>query len=214
MSTHGKSCRLLPFAMSDGPGNMAADEALLVAAVAGIASLRLYGWTEPTLSLGYFQAAALRETDPLLAALPFVRRCTGGETLVHHHELTYALALPPGPGLAARSRPWLCRMHGIVSAALAAVDVSVRAARWRGKKSDSATCCVFCIKRQAICCAAERRSPAARSGNSAGRCYSTAPSCWHSRRIRRRYRVWRNWQASTQCVRRNCRRRCSCRVFP
>ena len=64
------SCRLLPFTLSDGPGNMAADEAMLVSAQAGEASFRLYGWTNATLSLGYFQPAALRETDPLLANLP------------------------------------------------------------------------------------------------------------------------------------------------
>jgi lipoyl(octanoyl) transferase len=116
-------CRLLPFAVSDGPANMAADETLLETAAGGAASLRLYGWTKPTLSLGYFQSAGLRETSPLLAALPFVRRCTGGETLVHHHELTYALALPPGGPWQPRNPPWLCRMHGIIAQALAALGV-------------------------------------------------------------------------------------------
>jgi lipoyl(octanoyl) transferase len=126
MTTVRESCRRLPFVLSDGPGNMASDETLLVSATDGTASLRLYGWTLATLSLGYFQAAALRQADPLLATLPFVRRCTGGETLVHHHELTYALALPSGPKWQPRNRPWLCRMHGIIAAALAALGVSVR----------------------------------------------------------------------------------------
>jgi lipoate-protein ligase A len=120
-------CRLFPFTVADGPGNMAHDEALLETAVGGTASLRLYGWTEATLSLGYFQPAALREADPLLAPLPFVRRCTGGETLVHHHELTYALALPPGGERQPRNRTWLCRLHGIIKDALAALGVTVRA---------------------------------------------------------------------------------------
>ncbi len=102
---------------------MAQDEALLESAVGGVASFRPYGWREATLSLGYFQPAALREADPLLAPLPFVRRCTGGETLVHHHELTYALALPPGGEWQPRGRPWLCRLHGIVTDALAALGV-------------------------------------------------------------------------------------------
>jgi lipoate-protein ligase A len=121
------SCRLLPFAASDGPTNMAADESLLDSAVAGIPSLRFYAWAPPTVSLGYFQPAAAHDTDPLLSPLPFVRRCTGGATLVHHHELTYALALPPGAGWQPRDRPWLCRMHGIIDAALAEFGVSVRA---------------------------------------------------------------------------------------
>ncbi len=116
-------CRLLPFSVADGPGNMAADETLLQSAVGGIASLRLYGWTEPTVSLGYFQPAAVRDTDPLLATLNFVRRCTGGETLVHHYELTYALALPAGSEWQSRARPWLCCLHDIIATALTTLGV-------------------------------------------------------------------------------------------
>src|SRR5205814_9219218 len=90
-------CRLLPYAVADGPHNMAADEVLLESAAAGIASLRFYGWSEATLSLGYFQPERLRHEDERLTGLPYVRRPSGGATLVHHHEVTYALALPAGP---------------------------------------------------------------------------------------------------------------------
>ena len=86
--------RLLPFAEAGGAHNMAADETLLEAAGAGQASLRFYGWSAPTVSLGYFQPHNVHISDPLLANLPYVRRPTGGATLVHHHEMTYALALP------------------------------------------------------------------------------------------------------------------------
>src|SRR5207249_2965292 len=106
--------RLLPFATADGAHNMAADEVLLESAATGAASLRFYGWSEPTLSLGYFQPEVTRQGNPLLAGLPYVRRPTGGMTLVHHHELTYALALPTP----AKAQPWLCRMHGIIGHAL------------------------------------------------------------------------------------------------
>ena len=95
------ACRLLPFAVADGPHNMAADETLMASAAAGVASLRFYGWPEATLSLGYFQAEKLRLCDPRLAGLPFVRRPSGGATLIHHHELTYCLALPVGTRVAA-----------------------------------------------------------------------------------------------------------------
>jgi lipoate-protein ligase A len=97
--------RLLPFARAGGAYNMAADDVLLsLAAERGIASLRFYGWSEATVSLGYFQPAAARLEYPRLAKLPWVRRPSGGKTLVHHHELTYALALPAGfsPGLMRR----------------------------------------------------------------------------------------------------------------
>ena len=77
--------RLLPFETLSGPLNMAADEALLHTASAdGMASLRFYGWSEPTLSLGYFQPAADRLADPMLAKLPWACR--------FHHIVTAALA--------------------------------------------------------------------------------------------------------------------------
>jgi lipoate-protein ligase A len=117
------SVRLLPFEIADGPANMADDEVLLETAGPGIASLRFYGWSVPTLSLGYFQSAAARLSDPCLAELPWVRRATGGEALVHQFEITYALALPPGSPWQRHGESWICRMHGILRAALASFGV-------------------------------------------------------------------------------------------
>ena len=51
--------RLLPYAVADGAVNMATDEALVHAAAEGVASLRFYGWTTATVSLGYFVHAIL-----------------------------------------------------------------------------------------------------------------------------------------------------------
>ena len=87
-------CRLPPYDLANGPANMAADEVLLASDANGQASLRFYGWREATLSLGYFQPAARRLEDPLLRDLHFVSRPSGGDALVHHHELTYCLAVP------------------------------------------------------------------------------------------------------------------------
>jgi lipoate-protein ligase A len=112
-------CRLLRYAVADGPHNMAADEALLEGA-ADTASLRFYGWSVPTVSLGYFQPHAVRP-----AGLPYVRRPSGGLTLIHHHELTYCLALPAGAFWQA-GEPWLRRMHGIIAAALSKFGVATR----------------------------------------------------------------------------------------
>jgi lipoate-protein ligase A len=117
--------RLLPFSSTDGPHNMAADEALLDSAQAGVASLRFYGWSTATVSLGYFQAEKLRRDDELLATLPLVRRATGGGALIHNHELTYALALPAGSIWQGKSQgSWLCRMHSIIRDALVELNVS------------------------------------------------------------------------------------------
>jgi lipoyl(octanoyl) transferase len=118
------TCRLLPWSALDGPTNMAADEALVqIAAETGVASLRFYGWSPPTLSLGYFQRAAERLRDPRLAELPWVRRPSGGSALVHHHEITYALAVPPGPAWRAGG-PWMLRMHAVIVRALGDLGVA------------------------------------------------------------------------------------------
>jgi lipoate-protein ligase A len=118
-------CRLLPYAVADGPSNMAADEVLLETAAAGLASLRLYGWSEPTVSLGYFQSESLRQLDSKLAQLSYVRRPTGGATLVHHKELTYTLALPAGEPWQGQES-WLRRMHRVLGMALSELGVSAR----------------------------------------------------------------------------------------
>jgi lipoate-protein ligase A len=110
--------RILPYADADGATNMAADETLVRSAAEGVASLRFYGWTAATLSLGYFQPCAVRLADARLALLPWVRRPSGGATLVHHHELTYAIALPSGSPWQS-GEPWMPRMHRIITAALA-----------------------------------------------------------------------------------------------
>ena len=100
---------------------MAADEALLDHTARGRPALRFYTWSAPTLSLGYFQRSADRLTDARIAGLPYVRRPTGGGAIVHHHELTYALALPIE---LSRGEPdWICRMHDVVRTAL--VDFGV-----------------------------------------------------------------------------------------
>lgn len=111
--------RLVSFAVADGANNMAADEVMLrTAAAHDRASLRFYAWHPATASLGYFQKASDRVLEPSVAALPWVRRATGGATLVHDHELTYALALPRGTIWQADGA-WMPRMHRIIAKALA-----------------------------------------------------------------------------------------------
>ncbi len=119
-------CRLLPLRATDGVHNMAADETLLESAAAGQPSLRFYTWSEPTVSLGYFQAASIRKTDPLLSNLPWVRRPSGGAALIHDREVTYALALPAGRQWQTGDS-WLGRMHGIIGLALAELGVQAKA---------------------------------------------------------------------------------------
>ena len=91
------ACRVIvdPMPLS-GIVNMAADAALLRAADEKPASpvLRVYRWSEPTISLGYFQKSAELLAHKTLTGCPCVRRLTGGGAILHHHELTYSCIIP------------------------------------------------------------------------------------------------------------------------
>jgi lipoate-protein ligase A len=93
---------------------MACDDAMLQAVqLSQRPILRFYRWTTPTLSLGYFQAAEpARRTFPKVDS--WVRRPSGGAALLHHHELTYALALPRGPHWQPAGESWLIRLHQLI----------------------------------------------------------------------------------------------------
>lgn len=106
-------CRLLPHRADDGPVNMATDEWMLESVVAdpSAAALRTYGWSVPTLSLGYFQRLAEVESDPRWRGRPLVRRATGGGAIWHDRELTIAVAVPAGHPLARRSKDLYRAVH-------------------------------------------------------------------------------------------------------
>jgi len=78
-----------------GAENMARDEAMLqTTAARGQATLRLYQWSQPCLSLGYFQKYEDRQQHAASADCSCVRRSSGGGAILHHHELTYSFAIP------------------------------------------------------------------------------------------------------------------------
>lgn len=74
-----------------GPGrpawNMAVDEALLQHATRPV--LRFYQWSEPAVSIGYFQS-----WQEVPTGRSFVRRYTGGGLVDHARDLTFTLVLP------------------------------------------------------------------------------------------------------------------------
>lgn len=75
--------------------NMALDEALLEAMPRlQKPVLRLYGWTQPAASFGYFQKYAEVANATLLR--PLVRRPTAGGIVPHDIDWTYSLAFPAG----------------------------------------------------------------------------------------------------------------------
>jgi lipoate-protein ligase A len=81
-----------------GAENMAFDYSLLraVADKQSLPVLRLYGWKDPTLTIGYFQSPA-EETDANSCAahsVQVIRRITGGGAVFHEHEITYSIVYP------------------------------------------------------------------------------------------------------------------------
>ena len=122
-------CDVFPHETAAGPANMALDEALLerVAAGVGTAYLRTYGWTTPTLSLGYFQHLVDVQADPRFQSVPLVRRLTGGGAIWHHHELTYALVVAANHPLARPSTGLYQTVHAAIVNAL--LEVGISAAR-------------------------------------------------------------------------------------
>ncbi len=106
---------------------MATDQALLESVdVTGQPVLRFYVWQSPTISLGYFQRVADCAEHVESSGLDCVRRSTGGGAIIHHHELTYSLAVPidgttAGPRLDLYRQTHQClvqtlREHGVRAA--------------------------------------------------------------------------------------------------
>lgn len=87
--------RLIVDPPKSGLENMSLDEALAHAVASGESpsTLRFYRWSEPTLSLGYFQSHADRQSHRASLHCPLVRRFSGGGAILHDQELTYSLAL-------------------------------------------------------------------------------------------------------------------------
>lgn len=107
---------------------MAIDEALLdlVASDPTAAWLRTYGWSTPTLSLGYFQRWADALAEPRWRSAAKVRRATGGGAIWHEHELTYAIVIPSRHPLSRPNTALYRAVHAAIASILAARDVDAR----------------------------------------------------------------------------------------
>lgn len=90
--------RLIRSGPATGAGNMALDEALLESVAAGrsLPVLRFYGWSPPTVTLGYFQRIEAAVNLEACHSMGFdvVRRITGGRAVLHDREVTYSVISP------------------------------------------------------------------------------------------------------------------------
>jgi len=74
--------------------NMAVDSAIL--RLAKTPTLRLYRWSKPAITIGYFQDREKEVNGELCKkdGIQVIRRFTGGGAVFHHEELTYSLVHP------------------------------------------------------------------------------------------------------------------------
>jgi hypothetical protein len=104
---------------AEGAVNMATDELLAEATAAtGGMAVRLYRWSQPTLSLGGFQKHGDAEPIVKQTGLAVVRRPSGGGAILHGTDLTYAVAVARGHPLAGAPQQLYDVFHqGLVAAA-------------------------------------------------------------------------------------------------
>lgn len=85
-----------------GVMNMAIDQ-LLMEGIGDTPLLRVYGWSEPTVSFGYFTPLASAKgafPESSGEGLKYVRRWTGGGVVDHRDDMTYTLVIPRSHPLA------------------------------------------------------------------------------------------------------------------
>ncbi len=116
-------CRLLVDPPGDGCWNMAVDEALLADSLAERPTLRFYEWSRATLSLGYFQPYADRQSHRPSLSCEVVRRGSGGGAIVHDHELTYSLVVPRSLDIGVKRESMYDSVHAALIEALAELGV-------------------------------------------------------------------------------------------
>ncbi len=106
--------------------NMALDEALLhTAGERGRPLLRVYRWSAPAVSIGFFQ----KFSPELAPGRPIVRRPTGGGLVDHARDATYTVVVPPGHALYRMPTAESYRViHEAVAAALQRIGVPARLA--------------------------------------------------------------------------------------
>jgi lipoyl(octanoyl) transferase len=143
------SCRLLLDPPGPGAWNMAVDELLLDAAAAHEqACWRFYGWSEPVLSLGYFQDCAGRSGHAPSGRCPVVRRLTGGGAIVHDAELTYSVAVPSRHPLAHRRDLLYQTVHNCLVGALADLGVTANVLLSHRERSPQSSEPFLCFQRR------------------------------------------------------------------
>ena len=138
-----------------GVVNMEKDDALLASASPDApVVVRVYRWSEPTLSLGHFQDLEGRSEIEGLDRATWVRRRTGGGAILHDNELTYSVVIPDAGDkvLKGHSESLYRSVH------LALAD-ELRQLGWDANLSEECTCSTDSNRKSEPFLCFSRRSP-------------------------------------------------------
>jgi len=133
--------RLIEDPPASGAWNMCLDEALLLHARDRSPTLRLYAWSGPTATLGYRQKAPDWLERSRVHGVEVVRRVTGGGTVLHASDLTYAVAAPRDwPGLPADLRGSYAWIRAVLLRGLAGLGLAVQPSAGSAQGARSSLC--------------------------------------------------------------------------
>ena len=125
-----KDGRLIIDGAAAGSLNMGIDEALLkTASEQGACVLRFYQWSEPTLSLGYFQKYKDRSNHQESSLNTCVRRSTGGGAILHDNEITYSLCMPNSNRFSKQSELLYATVHEAIIESLLGQNILAEKAK-------------------------------------------------------------------------------------
>jgi lipoate-protein ligase A len=93
--------RILDYKILDASLNMTIDQEIADQVINGYTStLRFYGWSVPSVTLGYFQKQSGINIDYCANHfIPVVKRPTGGRAVLHDYELTYSFVSGTNDGI-------------------------------------------------------------------------------------------------------------------
>jgi lipoate-protein ligase A len=87
--------RVIQEGRGEAAWNMAVDEAIAESCRQGLSppTVRLYRWTRPALTIGYFQKISpdIEEEACRTERITIIRRITGGRAVLHGNDLTYSV---------------------------------------------------------------------------------------------------------------------------
>lgn len=128
----------------DAALNMAIDEAILTHYLNGkvAPTLRVFRWTQPSISLGRFQSIE-REIEQALCesrGVKLVRRPTGGRAVYHRDEFTYSIVIGKREGIPSGVIAAYAYLSQGLLAALRSLGIQAEISDERVNKHPSAAC--------------------------------------------------------------------------